>query len=309
MDVARTIGQAFTRWHPEAVEMSKFRGAHIKVDDLHHRYRNSSGNSLEAITVTIEPGEAVALLGRSGCGKSTLLHIVAGLVRPTSGCVHIDGRRVEGPSPSWVMMFQQPSLYPWMSVTENVAVGLRFAGRMADARTRVPELLELVELSEFADRNVQDLSGGQQQRVALARSLALKPDALLLDEPFSALDAFTRASLQRDVRRITRELGITLVLVTHEVGEAALMCDRALIMAANPGRVRRDIPIGLGTERSAASEAFQRARRSLIDAYEIEAGMALDEAEDDRTRTTGALAEPRPPVSQPARHGLKRSKA
>ncbi len=289
--------------------MSKFRGAHIKIDDLHHRYRNSSGNSLEAITVTIEPGEAVALLGRSGCGKSTLLHIVAGLAKPTSGSVHIDGKRVEGPSPSWVMMFQQPSLYPWMSVTENVAVGLRFAGRMVEARTRVPELLDLVELSEFADRNVQDLSGGQQQRVALARSLALKPDALLLDEPFSALDAFTRASLQRDVRRITRELGITLVLVTHEVGEAVLMCDRALIMAANPGRVRRDMPIDLGNERSAESEAFQRARRSLLDAYEIEAGMALDETAGDRPPAAGTSAESSASVNPLARHGLMRSKA
>jgi len=261
--------------------MPNYRGAHIRLDGILHRYRNADGNALEGISLVIEPSEAVALVGRSGCGKSTLLHIIAGLVRPSRGTVTIDGRRVDGPSPSWVMMFQQPSLYPWMTVAQNVALGLKFAGRMAEARTRVPELLDLVELGDYANRNVQDLSGGQQQRVALARSLALKPDALLLDEPFSALDAFTRASLQRDVRRITRELGITLILVTHDVGEAVLMSDRALIMAADPGRICRDIRIELGNERSAASEPFQRARRALLDAYEEEAGLELERETED----------------------------
>lgn len=278
--------------------MPNYRGAHIRLDGILHRYRAASSNALEDISLTIEASEAIALVGRSGCGKSTLLHIIAGLARPTRGTVTIDGRLVEHPSPSWVMMFQQPSLYPWMTVAQNVALGLRFAGRMSEARTRVPELLKLVELSDYADRNVQDLSGGQQQRVALARSLALRPDALLLDEPFSALDAFTRASLQRDVRRIARELGITLILVTHDVGEAVLMCDRALIMSANPGRVCRDIPIALGNERSAASEPFQRAHRALLDAYEEEAGVALIGG----TGSAGSTPLPRPtqrPIRQP----------
>ncbi len=274
-DFASWSAQLWARTKQEAADMANFRGAHIKVDNIVQRYRGAATNALEGLSFTIEPGQAVALVGRSGCGKSTLLHIIAGLVRPTAGTVHIDGRSVDGPSPDWVLMFQQPSLYPWMTVAQNVGLGLRFAGRRREARTRVPELLEMVELSEFADRNVQDLSGGQQQRVALARSLAVKPDALLLDEPFSALDAFTRASLQRDVRRIARDLGITLILVTHDVGEAVLMCDRALIMAANPGRVCRDMPIRLGAERSAASEAFQRARRDLLEAYECEAGVQL----------------------------------
>ncbi|MEZ5851550.1 MAG: ABC transporter ATP-binding protein [Hyphomicrobiaceae bacterium] len=270
--------------------MANFRGAHIKADNIGQRYRGATTNALEGISFTIEPGQAIALVGRSGCGKSTLLHIIAGLARPTAGTIHIDGRRVDGPSPDWVMMFQQPSLFPWMTVAQNVGLGLRFAGRGREARTRVPELLELVELSDFADRNVQDLSGGQQQRVALARSLAVKPDALLLDEPFSALDAFTRASLQRDVRRIARDLGITLILVTHDVGEAVLMCDRALIMAANPGRICRDMPIRLGSERSAASEAFQRARRELLEAYECESGIQLSCDPEAAARPAAAAA-------------------
>ena len=163
-------------------------GASIFVEGITHRYRHAKENSLEDVSFSIEPGECVALIGRSGCGKSTLLHIVAGLMRPSAGEVRIDGDTVKAPSPRWVMMFQQPSLFPWLTVAANVALGLRFTGRRREAPARVAELLKLVELSELAERNVQDLSGGQQQRAGLARSLALSPEALLLDEPFSSLE-------------------------------------------------------------------------------------------------------------------------
>ena len=256
------------------------RGASIRVEGITHRYRLAKENTLEDISFSIEPGECVALIGRSGCGKSTLLHIVAGLMRPTAGEVRIDGDAVKAPSPRWVMMFQQPSLFPWLTVAANVALGLRFTGRMREAPARVLELLKLVELNDFAERNVQDLSGGQQQRVALARSLALSPEALLLDEPFSSLDSFTRSALQRDVRRIARELGLTLIVVTHDVNEAANMADRALIMTASPGRIRHEILIRRAGDASGA-EGFERARRALIGAYEGAAGLAFaDSAED-----------------------------
>jgi NitT/TauT family transport system ATP-binding protein len=248
------------------------RGAHIRVTGLTHRYRHARENALENVSFTIEPGECVALIGRSGCGKSTLLHIIAGLLKPAGGEVRIDGERVEGPSPRWVMMFQQPSLFPWLTVAGNVALGLRFTGRQREAPARVAGLLDLVELGDLAARNVQDLSGGQQQRVALARSLALSPEALLLDEPFSALDTFTRSTLQRDVRRIARELGLTLVIVTHDINEAALMADRALIMTAEPGRIRTDV---LFRPRAAGAESFEQARRALVEAYEGAAGLAI----------------------------------
>lgn len=253
--------------------MAVFRGAHIKVDNLTHRYRNALAPALADISLTIEPGESVALIGRSGCGKSTLLHAIAGLLHPSTGSIHIDGVSVSKPSPRWVMMFQQPSLLPWLTVAQNIALGLRFNGRMAEAPERVTELLGLVELTDYADRNVQDLSGGQQQRVALARSLALKPDALLLDEPFSALDAFTRQSLQRDVRDIARDRGITLVLVTHDILEAAMMADRAFILTSNPGRVHAEVAIDPAARDGGA--ALQSARLRLLEAYEAAAGCDL----------------------------------
>ena len=160
---------------------------------------------------------------------------------PSAGEVRIDGALVAGPSPSWIVMFQQPHLYPWMTVEQNVGLGLKFAGRpREEIEERVRELLQLVELEGYAGRNVQDLSGGQQQRVALARSLAVHPEVLLLDEPFSALDAVTRRALQRDVRRIAAEIGITLVIVTHDIPEAVAMADRALRDDRRSGPDRRD---------------------------------------------------------------------
>lgn len=264
----------------EAALRASARGARIDVRGVTHRYRNATEDALSHISLTIPGGEAVAIIGRSGCGKSTLLHIIAGLVKPSHGEVVIDGATVREPSPCWVMMFQQPSLFPWGTVADNVALGLRFNGRMAEAKTRVAELLDLVELGSLANRNVQDLSGGQQQRVALARSLALSPQALLLDEPFSALDTFTRNTMQRDVRRIARKLGLTLVVVTHDLDEAAMMADRAFIMAANPGRIRTEVVIRTAGS-AAGAEGFQQARRELTAAYEGAAGLSIAAPGDD----------------------------
>ncbi|WP_238548046.1 ABC transporter ATP-binding protein [Meridianimarinicoccus roseus] len=243
-------------------------GAHVAVRGLSHVYRRSDGPVLSDIGFTAEPGEIVALLGRSGCGKSTLLHMVSGLSMPTAGEVVINGNAVRGPSPRWVMMFQAPSLYPWMTVAQNAALGLRFARRMHEARARIPEVLDLVDLGGFADRNAQELSGGQQQRVALARSLAPKPEVLLLDEPFSALDAFTRRNLQQDVRKIARGLGLTLLIVTHDVGEAVRMADRVLVLDAHPGRVASDTRITLtDADRNGGNDAFQREHTRLMQTY------------------------------------------
>ena len=247
-------------------------GAHILIEDVGHQYRGAEHPALVDVGIEIQPGEIVAMIGRSGCGKSTLLHIVSGLSRPTRGKVWIDGRVIDGPSPKWNVMFQTPSLYPWMSVFQNASLGLRFAGRMDDARTKVSSLLEMVQLSQHIDDNVQALSGGQQQRVALARSLATDPEALLLDEPFSALDAFTRASLQRDVRAIAKKLGITVVLVTHDIDEAVLMADRAVVMAANPGRVIAEVDIDLGDDRSRQDPRFKATRERLMNVFEQTAG-------------------------------------
>ena len=251
------------------------KGAHLAVEKICHTYRRGRQEALSNIDLEVKPGEALALVGRSGCGKSTLLHIMSGLLAPTSGKIFIDGARVEAPSPRWVVMFQQPSLYPWMTVAQNVALGLRFTGRTKEIASRVPEMLKLVELSDYADRNVQDLSGGQQQRVALARSLAPNPEILFLDEPFSALDAFTRGSLQRDVRRIAKDFGITLVLVTHDLPEAVTMAERAVVLAANPGRISEIVPIDLENRDDLRTPEYAKARGRLAAAYENAAGLGL----------------------------------
>lgn len=250
--------------------------AHLNVTSVSHSYKRSQIPALRDVSLEVEPGEVVALVGRSGCGKSTLLHIMAGLMMPSQGEVWIDGRTIAKPSPRWVMMFQKPSLYPWMSVAQNVALGLKFTGRSADIAQRVPELLELVELSAYADRNVQDLSGGQQQRVALARSLAPRPEVLFLDEPFSALDAFTRTSLQRDVRRIAKDLDITVVLVTHDLAEAVIMAERAIVLSADPGQISDIVPVELSNREDLRSSAYATARAKLNTAYEKAAGLDLN---------------------------------
>lgn len=244
-------------------------GATISLNAISHRYKPGAATVLEAIDDQIKSGERVVLIGRSGCGKSTLLHMIAGLLMPSDGCVKIGGRQVTRPSAKWNMMFQKPSLYPWMNVRDNVGLGLLFAGAAKrDIAERVDQLLEMVGLADKSRVNVQSLSGGQQQRVALARSLATRPDVLLLDEPFSALDAFTRAALQQEVVGICGEMGITLVTVTHDIDEAILMADRVLIMAQNPGRIESRLEVGLGWPRDPASHDFQQRRRALMDLFQ-----------------------------------------
>jgi ABC-type nitrate/sulfonate/bicarbonate transport system ATPase subunit len=249
------------------------RGVNVKIQDLTHRYSARSPLTFEKVNLEARHGEALAIIGRSGCGKSTLLHIMAGLLRPTSGSVMLDNVLVEKPSPRWVMMFQAPHLFPWMRVSQNVGIGLHFAGwDDTKKRDRVAEAIDLVHLQEFADNNVQDLSGGQQQRVALARSLVMEPELLLLDEPFSALDAFTRAALQRDVRSITKRLGFNLVIVTHDIDEAVLMADRALIMAGTPGKIYDELEIDLPNPRERQDPAVQAMRARLMEAFNKAAG-------------------------------------
>ncbi len=194
------------------------RGVNIRIENLSHRYTSKSPVTFDRVNIEAEPGESLVIIGRSGCGKSTLLHIVAGLLAPTNGTLLLDDVQVRAPSSRWVMMFQAPHLFPWMTVTRNVGIGLHFANwPKREMQERVAEAIRLVNLEDYAHNNVQDLSGGQQQRVALARSLVMEPELLLLDEPFSALDAFTRTALQRDVRSIAKQLGINLMMVTHDI--------------------------------------------------------------------------------------------
>lgn len=247
---------------------------YLEIAGVGHAYARSGPTVLQSIDLTIQAGEIVALIGRSGSGKSTLLHIISGLMKPSDGAVHIGGQRVVKPSPQWVMMFQAPSLFPWMTVAQNAALGLRYNRRTEGADERVREVLDLVDLAGFADRNVQDLSGGQQQRAAFARSIALEPELLLLDEPFSALDIFTRRTLQNDVREIAKRLGLTVVMVTHDVTEAVQMADRSVLLASDPGRIAGDTAINVSeADRASQSKKFQMETTRLRTLYTEIAGL------------------------------------
>lgn len=243
-------------------------GASISIDFITHRWKPKAPPVLKEIDIKIEGGELVALIGRSGCGKSTLLHMISGLLMPSEGCVRIHGHQVAKPSAKWNMMFQKPSLYPWMTVRQNASLGLVFAReKKKEIRERVDGLLDMVGLSDKKDINVQQLSGGQQQRVALARSLATNPEVLLLDEPFSALDAFTRSALQQEVPAICRERGITMAIVTHDIDEAVVMADRVFIMSQNPGRIVGEMRVDLPYPRNPGGSEFNTIRKELMERF------------------------------------------
>ena len=244
----------------------------IVLEGISHRYQGRVAQVLEDVSARIEPGTTAAVIGRSGCGKTTLLEIIAGLIAAHSGVVHIGGRQVRGPSPKWNVMFQQPSLFPWMTVFENAALGLRLAGARRGIEAAVGRALERVDIAEYAQANVNQLSGGQRQRVALARSLAVEPEVLLLDEPFSALDSFTREALHDEVGQLVHALGITTVIVTHDIDEALTMADRVLVMSTAPGRIIGEFAVGMPYPRHRDSPVFRALRGRLMARLDEDAG-------------------------------------
>jgi NitT/TauT family transport system ATP-binding protein len=196
--------------------------------------------ALGPISLEIRPREFFAILGPSGCGKSTLLNIIAGFEKPDSGTVHVDGSAVARPGPDRAVVFQEPGLMPWLTVRENVEYGLKLRGLSpAERRDRAMHYLKMVHLSKYAEARPHELSGGMRQRVSIARALALEPRVLLMDEPFSALDAQTRDLLHEELQRIWDATHLTIVFVTHNINEAVCLADRILIMTAPPGRVKR----------------------------------------------------------------------
>jgi NitT/TauT family transport system ATP-binding protein len=242
--------------------------ANVWIAELSHTFKKQIKPTLQNINLDIKNGEKIALIGRSGCGKSTLLQMIAGLLIPSDGAIRINGHTVNKPSAKWNMMFQKPSLYPWMSVRENAALGLVFAGTYKEKYQDVENLLEMVGLTEHKDKNVQQLSGGQQQRVALARSLATDPEIILLDEPFSALDAFTRTSLQNEVSIICDQQNITMIMVTHDIEEAIAMADRVIIMSHNPGEIVGELKVPLAFPRDRSAPEFSQLRDTLFNEFE-----------------------------------------
>ncbi|MET3910012.1 NitT/TauT family transport system ATP-binding protein [Bradyrhizobium sp. S3.3.6] len=200
--------------------------------------------ALEDITLDVRSGEFLALVGPSGCGKSTLLDLLGGLTLPTSGRILLDGRPIAGPGRDRGIVFQQYALFPWRTAAENVEFGLDIAGLKAKQRIDIARhFLDLVGLSGFADRYPHQLSGGMKQRVAIARSLAYDPEVLLMDEPFAALDAQTRETVQGELLRIWRATGKTIVFITHGIDEAIVLGQRVAVMTSRPGRIKQIIDI------------------------------------------------------------------
>ncbi|WP_067500270.1 ABC transporter ATP-binding protein [Actinoplanes sp. TFC3] len=207
--------------------------------------------ALHDINLEVADGEFLALIGRSGCGKSTLLRQVAGLDKPTAGRVLIDGEQVRAPRRDVAVNFQRPALLPWRSVLDNVMLPVEiFKWDKRENRDRALHLLETTGLAQFAKRLPHELSGGMQQRVALCRTLIQNPRVMLMDEPFSALDALTREELSMELQRIHIETGTTIVFVTHSIQEAVLLADRVAVLSARPGRVRQIVDIAIPRPRS-----------------------------------------------------------
>lgn len=224
-------------------------GKSLVIDGVRQFFgtKDSKVQALSRIDLVIEPGQFVCLAGPSGCGKTTLLRLVAGFMKPTEGSITVDGKAITKPGPDRGMVFQSPTLYPWMSVRRNVELGPKFQGLSKSERTAQSDrFLQMVGLSDFADRHSYELSGGMQQRCQIARVLASDPEFILMDEPFGALDALTRERLQEELLTIWRETGRTILFITHSVEEAVFLGSRVLVMSRRPGKIILDEEVVIG---------------------------------------------------------------
>ncbi|HET8540775.1 MAG TPA: ABC transporter ATP-binding protein [Anaeromyxobacter sp.] len=237
----------------------------IDVRRVGHRFGNEVV-ALRDVNIEVHAGEFVCLVGPSGCGKTTLLYALAGHLDPSGGRISIDGVRVKGPGPDRLLVFQEPALFPWLSVRQNVMFPLRAQGlSRAEADRRAREFISLVHLDGFEDTLSHQLSGGMRMRVQLARALALDPAVLLMDEPFAALDAQTRSHMHVLLQRIWLRDRKTVVFVTHDVREALVLGDRVVVMAARPGRVLHDLEVRLPRPRDPDDEALVELSRQVRD--------------------------------------------
>jgi NitT/TauT family transport system ATP-binding protein len=234
--VAQTVAEAIA--YPAV-------GAAIDIERVSHSFDIDGAELpvLDDVSLIVEPGEFVALLGPSGCGKSTLLRLIAGLDKPRSGVVREDEIRVKGPHPSRVVVFQDPTLFPWRSVWDNVALALEAQGILKSQRQRVDAALDLVGLSAFRNAYPHQLSGGMAQRVALARALVNDPKVLVLDEPLGKLDSLTRITMQAEIVSLWHRKGFTTLLVTHDAEEALFLANRVVVLSDRPARIKAGIAV------------------------------------------------------------------
>ena len=230
--------------------------AKVENDEVTH--------ALDSVDLTMESGEFISLVGPSGCGKSTILRLVAGLITPTTGKVTVNDEEITEPSPERGMVFQKPTLFPWLTVEKNIGFSLEMQGKLKGNEDKVERMLKVIGLESFREDYPAQLSGGMAQRVALVRSLINEPDILLLDEPLGALDAFTRMNMQDEILGIWKQRKQLALMVTHDVDEAIYMGTRVIVMEANPGRIVADIKIPDEYPRDRSSATFVEYRNEIL---------------------------------------------
>ena len=239
----------------------------LNLDNLSKSFASADTNNithaLSDITLRVKDGEFLSILGPSGCGKSTILRLVAGLIVPTTGSLTLNGEAIREPDPKRGMVFQKPTLFPWLTVEQNVAFSLRMLKK--EENGAVDRLIQMIGLSEFRHAYPHQLSGGMAQRVALIRTMINEPDVFLLDEPLGALDAFTRMNMQDELINMWNEKKQIVMMVTHDVDEAIYMGTRILVMAPRPGRVVDDIPIEMDYPRNRTSRQFLTYRKKIME--------------------------------------------
>jgi NitT/TauT family transport system ATP-binding protein len=263
----------------------------IDVQQVGHHFRNVV--ALKNVDIQVHPGEFVCLVGPSGCGKTTLLYALAGHLEPSGGHISVDGMRVTGPGPDRLLVFQEPALFPWLTVRQNIVFPLRAKGVPRDeAEARAREYVARVHLEGFEGALPHRLSGGMRMRVQLARALALDPAVLLMDEPFAALDAQTRSHMHELLQRVWIRDRKTVVFVTHDVREALVLGDRVIVMAARPGRVLKDLEVHLPRPRDPDDEALVEMSRSIREELRRAEEMGARQPEERHGRVAAEGAPP-----------------
>lgn len=252
--------------------------ANVKIEHVHKVFsiNNSELEVLSDIDFEVKQGEFLSIVGASGCGKSTLLKMVIGLEHPTEGQIHIGDRVVTKPSIDCGMIFQEARLYPWLNVQSNIGFGITLKMSSDERKRFVQQHIELVGLKGFEKALPKQLSGGMQQRVSIARALVNRPEVLLLDEPFGALDALTRINMQNEILRIWEVEKKTMMLVTHDVDEAIFLSDRIVILSRRPGQIQEIINVDLPRPRERSSEQFMRIRMRIMNYFFQEADKSVN---------------------------------
>ncbi len=266
----------------------------VQLKDVHKEFKKDETQNLQVlddINFDIKEGEFVSLLGPSGCGKSTILKLIAGLEKPTSGEVSVNGEKVTKPGTDRIVVFQEGGLFPWMTVMQNVTYGLNLKKMTrAEVEQKAIDGLKMVHLGNFADAYPHELSGGMKQRVAIARALVMDPEVLLMDEPFAALDEQTRLVLHKELQNIWRKTGNTILFITHNIREALTLSDRVLLMSTRPGKIKESFTVRAARPRDPSDSVIVDLEKRVMKELEIEMEKVLkEEFGDDYSLKTDHL--------------------